>query len=94
MFVWGHQPASQATGGEEPSTRFLSKFHWGGGGGEEEEVVEATLEVVSTTLSMRANTRPALQTLSSTLDTGNFSAAANYFLAFDPRVWWHMHPSF
>ena len=39
------------------NTFSLLQISLGGGGGGEEEVVEATLEVVPTTLSMRANTR-------------------------------------
>ena len=54
--MWGHQPASQATGGAI-NTFSLLQISLGGGGGGEEEVVEATLEVVPTTLSMRANSR-------------------------------------
>ena len=49
------QPTSQATGGA--INTFSLQISLGGGGGGEEEVVEATLEVVPTTLSMRANTR-------------------------------------
>ena len=71
--LWGDasQPASQPTRRrEEPSTQFLSKFHC------EVERIWRPLWRLSPHHSFNESQRPALQIHSSTLDTGNFSAAA------------------
>ena len=88
VFVWGHQPANQPGDRRSHQHVFSPNFtgwRWrrrgGGGGGHFGGCPHH---------SFNESQHPALQTLSSTLDTGNCTAAANYFLAFDPRVWWHM----